>query len=162
MVHELPVYEWAKGVHGLGDLGLAVLLAEAGDLSKYPTKGHLWKRLGLAPMDGKAMSSWRSSGGLTADDWVEAGYSPRRRAEIHACIADPMFRLQTMVDGPYRAIYDRRRAATALSHPDWTKGHSHMDALRVMTKYLVRDLWREWNRAASSSSADEAMVAVAA
>lgn len=42
---------------------------------------------------------------------------------------------------PYRAVYDQRRAHTALTHPDWTLGHSHNDALRVVAKRVLRDLW---------------------
>lgn len=145
-VRKLPVYEWAKAVRGLGELGLAVIVAEAGDIAKYPKKGHLWKRLGLAAHEGKAYSTWRREGGLSAEDWVAAGYSPRRRAEVYAVISEPLFRQQSVVSGPYRAIYDRRRARTAEAHPDWTKGHSHADGLRVMTKYLLRDLWQEWRR----------------
>lgn len=147
-VRALPAYAWVKNVHGLGELGFAVILGEAGDLSAYPKKGHLWKRLGLAPFEGHAYSTWRRQGGLTAEDWVAAGYSPRRRAEIYAVVSEPLFRQQSVVAGPYRAAYDRRRAATAEAHPDWTKAHSHMDALRVMTKLLLRDLWQEWRRAA--------------
>lgn len=146
LARSLPVAEWAKGVHGLGELGLAVIIAEAGDLSKYPKKGHLWKRLGLAVHGDKAYSTWRMKGGLTTEQWTEAGYSPRRRAEVYAVISEPLFRQQTVVQGPYRVRYDSRRAATAITHEDWTKGHSHMDALRVMTKYLLRDLWKEWRR----------------
>lgn len=144
IARRLPVYPWAKSIKGLGDRALAVIVAEAGDLSAYPKKGHLWKRLGLAPFEGKACSTWRAKGGLTAEQWTEAGYAPRRRAEIYALISEPLFRAQTVANGPYRAIYDRRREATAATHPDWTKAHSHMDALRVMTKYLIRDLWVAW------------------
>ncbi len=147
IVRKLPVYPWAKAVTGFGELGLAVVIAEAGDLAKYPKKGHLWKRLGLAVHGDKAYSTWRMKGGLTAEEWTAAGYSPRRRAEVFAVISEPLFRAQSVAQGPYRAVYDRRRAATAEAHADWTKAHSHMDALRVMTKYLLRDLWREWRRA---------------
>lgn len=148
LAKKLPVYAWAKSVHGFGELGLSVIVAEAGDLAKYPKKGHLWKRLGLAVHEGKAYSTWRGiKGGLTAEQWTEAGYSPRRRAEVFAVISEPLFRAQSVVSGPYRAIYDRRREATAIAHADWTKAHSHMDALRVMTKYLIRDLWVAWRRA---------------
>jgi hypothetical protein len=142
---KLPVwFAWAKDVKGLGELGLAAIIAEAGDLSGYPKKGHLWKRLGLAPLDGKAFSTWRMKGGLTAEQWTDAGYSPRRRAEIYAVISEPLFRAQSVASGSYRAIYDRRREHTAETHPDWTKAHSHMDGLRIMTKYLIRDLWAAW------------------
>lgn len=43
---------------------------------------------------------------------------------------------------PYRRVYDRRRAHTALTHSDWTDGHAHADAMRVASKAILRDLWR--------------------
>ncbi len=45
-------------------------------------------------------------------------------------------------DGEYRHIYDNRRDHTATTHPDWTPGHSHNDALRIVSKRVLRDLWR--------------------
>lgn len=45
-------------------------------------------------------------------------------------------------DGEYRQVYDARRAHTAETHPDWTPGHSHNDALRIVSKRILRDLWR--------------------
>lgn len=43
---------------------------------------------------------------------------------------------------PYRAVYLQRRATTDVTHPDWTPGHSHNDALRITAKAVLRDLWR--------------------
>lgn len=43
----------------------------------------------------------------------------------------------------YRTVYELRRAHTAATHPDWTPGHSHNDALRIVSKAVLRDLWRE-------------------
>ena len=97
-------------------------------------------------------------GGLNADDWTNAGYNPKRRAEIYSCIDEPLFRQQsgnadketgevTKEAGPYRKVYDARRARTAETHPDWSKAQSHKDALRIMTKQLIADLWSEWRRA---------------
>lgn len=43
---------------------------------------------------------------------------------------------------PYRVVYDSRRAHTAITHPEWTDGHSHNDGLRVASKAILRDLWR--------------------
>lgn len=153
---KLPVFAWAKEVKGLGELGLAVIIAEAGELAKYPKKGHLWKRLGLAPHEGRAYSTWRTKGGLSAEDWTAAGYSPRRRAEVYAVIEDPLLRAQTVAKGPYRAIYERRKASTEVAHPDWTPMHRHRDAQRVMTKYLIRDLWVAWRRVVAQAP-DRAM-----
>lgn len=47
---------------------------------------------------------------------------------------------------PYRVVYDGRRKHTAVTHPDWTDGHSHNDALRISAKAFLRDLWREAKR----------------
>lgn len=146
----LPVAPWAAGVAGFGERALAVLVGEAGDLSAYATRDKLWRRLGLAPYEGKAGKTWRlgREGALTAEQWTDYGYSPRRRAQVYALVDEPLFRHQTHRAGPYRAVYDRRRARTAETHPDWTKARSHADALRIMTKELVSDLWSEWRRAA--------------
>jgi hypothetical protein len=93
LARQFPVWQFAKTVHGLSDLGLAVIIAAAGPLDYYPTPSHLCKRLGLAPIakDGvtRAASSWRKQGGLSADDWKDTGpngpkYSPRRRAQIYS------------------------------------------------------------------------------
>jgi len=43
---------------------------------------------------------------------------------------------------PYRVVYDTRRAHTAVTHPEWTDGHSHNDALRIAAKEVLKDLWR--------------------
>jgi hypothetical protein len=152
---KLPGHGFAKGVLGFGDLALAVLIGEAGDLSKYSHPDKLKKRLGLAPYAGKALSNWRRGGGLTSQEWEGLGYAPRRRAEVFAVVEDPLFRHQASRAGPYHAIYLKRRERTAETHPDWSKGHSHGDAKRIMVQRLVSDLWSEWRRAS------EAMPAVA-
>jgi hypothetical protein len=46
-------------------------------------------------------------------------------------------------NSPYRSVYDARRERTAETHPEWTPGHSHNDALRIVAKAIVKDLWRE-------------------
>lgn len=43
---------------------------------------------------------------------------------------------------PYRRVYDRRKAHTSLTRPEWTDGHRHADALRVASKEVLKDLWR--------------------
>ena len=149
LVRKLPVAAWAKSVRGLGEIGLAVIIGESGDLSGYAHERKLWKRLGLAPVDGQACSQWRVKGGLSAEGWIAAGYAPRRRAEIHACVGEPLFRAQSAsttnpAAGPYRQAYDARRAHCDVAHPDWPKGHLHGDALRIMTKKLIADLWSSW------------------
>lgn len=45
------------------------------------------------------------------------------------------------LQSPYRVVYLARREHTAGTHPDWTPGHSHNDALRITAKAILRDLW---------------------
>ena len=157
LARQLPVYPYAKSIKGFGDLALAVLVGEAGDFMRYSSDDKLAKRLGLAPFEGKAYSTWRREGGLTSEDWINAGYNPKRRAEVHACIADPMSKHQLesaeksgteygRPKGQFGAIYVRRRERTAITHPEWSKARSRNDALLVMTHKLVSALWAEWRR----------------
>ena len=153
----LPVAQFAKGVAGFGEIGLAVLVGETGDLSNYPNFRHVWKRLGLMPFDGKACSIWRRSGGMPAGGWERVGYSPQRRAEIHACVAESMSKHQLEAaaktdtefgkpKGKYGHVYVARREKMKLAQPAWPKAHAKMDAMRIMTKALVADLWLAWPR----------------
>jgi hypothetical protein len=68
------------------------------------------------------------------------------------------------VGSPYRPVYDERRIVTAerthvapcprcgpSGHPaavgsPWSKGHQHADALRIVSKTILRDLWIESRR----------------
>lgn len=152
-VRKLPGAEFAASVKGFGELGFAVIVGEAGDLSGYPSKGHLWQRLGLGLHNGQSGGTWRREGGLSNDDWTAFGYSAQRRAEVFATVQDSLFRWQTHSGGPYRAVYDRRRARAAEAHPDWRPARLHADAGRVMVKALIKDLWRAW-RATTHKIAD--------
>jgi hypothetical protein len=155
----LPVWaEFGEGIRGFGARSLAVIVAEAGDLSLYPKKGHLWKRMGVAVIDGKRQ------GGLAKnahkDDWIEHGYNRERRSKMFV-IGDTLVKS----DGPYRAVYlarkeyERQRAeaeglivAPSAKIPAKRKdefmsdGHVHRRAQRYMEKRLLRDLWQAWNR----------------
>jgi hypothetical protein len=150
MARKLPVWpKWGKGVRGFGELGLAVILAECGDLSNYANPAKVWKRLGLAPIEkggvSMAGSNWRRQKGLSKEEWTAAGYSPWRRSEMFAFFDDSLFRGQSKPVGPYRQAYNNRRARTAETHADWTNGHRNGDARRVMTKKFLADLWAAWN-----------------
>lgn len=152
-VRALPGYAFVKGVRGFGDLAFAVIVAEAGDLAGYSEVGKLWKRLGLCPFDGHAGRTWKTGQGgraLTKEEWVAFGYNGKRLSQVYSCLTEPLFKQQSMVSGPYRAIYDARRIRTAQTHPDWSKLHSHNDALRIMAQCAIRDLWVEWRRSSES------------
>lgn len=165
VARQLPVFEWVQSVKGFGELGLAIVVGEAGDLSNYATKERLWKRLGLAVIDGK-----RQQRRTDPDEAKAHGYNPKRRAEVWT-IADSMFRHQWAADkdtdgknpmktgkpvavpahptGPYGAAYMVRKARTT-EYTTWTPMHRENDARRIMTKELIADLWREWRKVNAS------------
>lgn len=87
LAKQLPIYDWLREPEqrGFGLLSLAKLIGEAGDLNNYANPGKLWRRMGCAPFESQGKmqmpSTWRTSKPtLTAAEWEECGYSPRRRS----------------------------------------------------------------------------------
>jgi len=148
LARELPGYTWAKTVKGFGDLGFAIIIGETGALSRYATKERVWKRLGLAVIDGERQQRARG-----AEQAAAHGYNPQRRAEVWS-LADSMFRHQWRgakdgadagPAGPFGVVYQLRRATTA-TREGWSAAHQKNDAVRVMFKAVVEGLWKAWNR----------------
>jgi hypothetical protein len=155
----LPAWEFVQGVRGFGPLGLAIVIGETGDLANYRTKEKVWKRLGLAVINGERQQK------KTGEEGILHGYNPKRRAEMWTLFTDSMFRAQWNADkdedgkdpkktkkpvavpahpaGPYGEIYAARRAHTVTR--EWIPAHCKYDALRIMTKAVIEDLWRVWN-----------------
>ena len=142
----LPVWPWADNVRGLGELGVAIIIGEAGDPANYPRIECLWKRLGLAVIDGE-----RQQRKSSAEVAAAHGFNPSRRAEIWT-IGDSLFRSQwrgakddapAHALGPYGAAYAKRKAATE-GREGWSLGRRDADARRVMTKALIEDFWKAW------------------
>ena len=162
----LPVWkQFGESIRGFGAGSLAVIIGEAGDLSNYSTHSKLWKRMGLAVMDGRKQG--HVAKGLSRDDrkaaFIEHGYSPIRRSRMWN-IGDTM--VKGNKDGPYRSAYlarkqherDRAEAngltvAPSAKIPEKRKdefmsdGHIHLRAQRYLEKRLLRDLWKAWRRA---------------
>ncbi len=146
LAKSLPIWRWADTVRGLGELGVAIIVGESGDLSNYATIERLWKRLGLAVFDGVRQSK-RSN----VDEAAKHGYSPSRRAEVWT-VADSLFKHQWRGEkegiaahyiGPYGEAYGRRKAATE-GREGWSNARRDNDARRIMTKVLIEDLWKAW------------------
>jgi hypothetical protein len=152
-VKTLPVYPWAKATMGFGDLGLAQIVGECGDLSIYSNPAKVWKRMGLAVIGGERQRR------VTGADAIEHGYSPSRRSIIWN-IGDSMIKCSA---SEYRALYLERKetekakaeaegltVVPAAKIPAKTKdayrseGHVHARAKRYMEKRLLRNLWRAW------------------
>jgi hypothetical protein len=127
-----PLHDWQRDTVGVGARQLARLVAAIGDpywndLHDRPrTVSELWAYCGFKP-------GQRRRRGVKSNWSADA----KKRAYLIAvsCIKSR--------NSPYRGAYDRRREHTAVSHPDWTAGHSHNDALRYAAKMMLKDLWRE-------------------
>lgn len=147
LARALPVYAWAAGIKGFGDLGIGIVVGEIGDLSNYATKERVWKRLGLAVIEGE-----RQQKRTNVEQAAAHGYNPRRRAEIWT-LADSMFKhqwrgekdgVEAGAKGPYGLVYAARKRTTA-TREGWTPKHRDNDARRVMMKEVIADFWRAWN-----------------
>lgn len=142
LARELPFWAWVSGIKGFGDLNLAALVGEAGEIASYRNPSCLWKRMGLAVIGGE-----RQRRKTDAAEAEAHGYNPKRRTVAYL-LSDTLIKAG---DGNrYRLVYTERRAHTAETHPDWTKAHSHNDAARVMVKRVLRDLWIEARRVAQA------------
>jgi len=158
----LPCHDWWTAIPGCSSLGLAMLLAETGDLSNYPSPAKVWRRMGLDVINGEANKN-RFKG-------MNTGYSKRRRM-----IA---FRISSAIvkanKGRYRDVYDLRKgfelerdsrgynreyvearrqfmleryktSAKKIKEARLPQCVIDLRAHRYMVKLLVRDLWQEWN-----------------
>lgn len=153
VAESLPVSAWVKAQKGFSLLGLAVLVGETGDLANYSGPAKVWKRLGLACLDGVRQGSIppNLTGNARSEAWASRGYSPLRRAEVFAFIDDVMLRAQWRGEkdevpahaiGPYGEVYAERKAWNLAR--DLKPGHAERDARRFMAKRFIRDMWVAW------------------
>jgi hypothetical protein len=100
--------------------------------------------------------TWRSRA-LTKDEWITNPFSGRRYSMVWQ-YAVPLFRKQWIgakktgtgegkPNGPYGEVYAKRSKHTLTTHPDWTDGHRQKDALRIMMKAFLKDLYVAWRAA---------------
>jgi hypothetical protein len=164
LAKQLPVATWLAlpAQRGFGLLSLAKVVGECGDLSNYAAPGKLWKRMGCAPFESQGRnlmpSTWRNTKpGLSADEWTEIGYSPRRRS-IAYLIGEGLVKqnfvsggtgeMEPETDGlcagPYRSRYDQTKAKLAAAHPDYKPLRCHLHGMLLATKLLLKNLWIEW------------------
>jgi len=151
-VRRHPLGPWVKGTVGVGEKQAARLLAAIGDpywntLHDRPrTVSELWAYCGLHTMDsgdpgqrGVDTHSGNARVAAKRRKGERMNWSPEARMRVHL-IAESCIK---KAHSPYRPVYDTRRARTALTHPEWTPGHSHIDALRIVAKAVLKDMWRQ-------------------
>lgn len=151
LAKQLPVWTWAADIRGIGPLGAALIVGEAGrGLDQFANPGKLWKRFGLAPGQRR----------YTDPDLAKAaGYSPGRRAVAYN-LSEALMKQNK---GKYRNVYTARKAYLKEQHPNWVllkkkkrfggepageakdaQWKYHYEALRYLAKRFLRDFWRAW------------------
>jgi len=136
LAKELPVWQWAQRVRGFGALGLAQIAGECGDLANYSNPAKVWKRMGLALVNGERQGK-RSD----PEEALAHGYSPQRRSIMYV-IADSLMKGNR--DGEYRTYYLAEKERQREKLPDAPAAHIDNRARRHLAKRLLRDLWRVW------------------
>lgn len=113
LAQTLPVWPtFGAPINGFGPLGLAIIVGEAGDLSNYADKGKLWKRLGLALVDGVRQGALAKT--APKQDWINHGYNRERRSRIWT-IGDSLKKNRTPIATPTSLA--KRMSATAPRRP---------------------------------------------
>lgn len=171
----LPVAAWVLRTEqkGFGLLSLAIVIAEAGDLNNYANPGKLWRMMASAPFEAngeiKMPSTWRYEGGLSAEEWTECGYNPRRRSigyvigenivkqnflnkrdkrtateGLIASNGELVSETEKGSAGPYRARYLYAKERAAKTHDDWKPLRCHRHGMLLAYKLLLKNVWCEW------------------
>lgn len=148
-----PLREWGLGVRGVGEHSLAVLVglldgdpyiaypkqrigakgsSKMVDLEPYArTFGQLRAYCGVGDPDRKRRA------GMSQEDALAAG-KPLLKSRIRLIA-------ESMLKAGNREGYDAHRTNVA-GREDWTDGHKHAHALRVVGKEFLRDLYNESER----------------
>jgi hypothetical protein len=164
-----PLGPWAKAQRGIGEKQAARLLAAVGDpywntLHNRPrTVSELWAYCGLHTLpsgDHGGTDAQSEHVAARRTKGQKSNWSTNAKTRAWLCVESCMKQIDATcksdngigahVEGckcsPYRVVIDQRRTRTAETHPDWTPGHSLNDAMRIASKALLRDLWREAKR----------------
>jgi len=147
LAEKLRVWDWCEGVDGVGKLALSQIVGEAGEISRFGNPAKLWKRMGLAVINGK--SQRRVADAAKAE---EQGYNPLRRSTMYV-VGDCMIKKQ----GVYRELYLEKKAYYTARDPNKSKVHLHRMAQRFMEKRFLKHLWRVWNGKAAVGADDAAV-----
>ena len=173
LMRKHPLGPWVKAQRGIGEKQAARLLGIIGDpyinaaTGQPRTVSQLWAYCGLHTLPARHPGSdtqMSLAGG-------EYNVAARRRKGEKANWSDDAKKRAWLIavscmkaGGPYRDVYDTRKAATegrvhaaecvrcgpagkpAQIGSPWSDGHRHADALRITSKAILRDLWRESRR----------------
>lgn len=166
---QLPAFEFAKSVKGFGDVSFATIVGECGDIGTYKSIAAVWKRLGLAVINGNRQGA--PGAGASSEDWERHAYNKQRRSVAWNA-------RQNVIDGmgkwrpefgedvranpeltEYQCVYAERarHEAEKLGLPvtmsdkgkESYKKHVANRAHRYVEKRLIKHLYLAWRRGGS-------------
>ena len=141
---KLPIAPWVKEyAKGAGEFNTSLILAEAGNLYNYPTVAKLWKRMGLAVIDGRAQRKCANK-----ELAEKHGFSPYRRRIMYNTGQSLM---KAGAGNYYYDLYIEKKAYRAALNealPEKSKDYrnAHNWALRYIEKRYLRELWKAWQK----------------
>lgn len=142
LAKDLPIAHMADEIRGVNLNTLAAIVGECGDLSAYKSVAAIWKRAGMAVIDGERQRLVAGN----PEKAIRHGYSPARRS-VFWNIGANLVRSGGKGDdaSKYRLLYDevKAREFEKLEH----KGHADNRARRYITKRFLRDLYAAWKAA---------------
>lgn len=147
-VERLPIFEWFNSIPGVAKLATATIIGETGDLHNYSTVSKVWKRMGLAVINGERQGNNLKGNKEKA---FAHGYNKHRRSAMFV-IGDSVMKKRNTIPNKYGMRYDTMRARLIAEHPDWVNPkdgrckHAHLAAQRVMEKDILKDAWKQWRR----------------
>lgn len=171
---ELPIAGFVRGVRGVGLGSLASIVGETGDLSEYRSVSAVWKRLGLAVIDGE-----RQRKCADVEKALLHGYSPARRSVMWNAGCGliggmgngkrPMVGedLSGRTDWtPYEILFVERIRYEAARNPEQQRPPTaegresygvaaKARAKRYVEKRFLRDLFVEWRRVTGKAPTPE-------
>lgn len=150
-----PLGPWIAKTPGVGKKQGARLLSAIGDpywhvkSQRSRTVSELWSYAGYSTCPVEPDSELASKGVLSVavrrKKGVRANWSTeaKTRAYLVAESCIKQVGSEKRARSPFRDVYEERRAHTKATHPEWSDGHSHNDALRITAKEILKALWRE-------------------
>lgn len=133
LTKDLSIMEWVKDAKGFGVGNFCLIVGALADRpANYKSVSALWKRMGLAVMYGQRQRRIAGDAELA----IEHGYSAERRALAYI-LGTTLIKVGDK--NRYRPIYDKRKAKMLAQGK--TKAHAHNDAMRIMVKQALKDLW---------------------
>ena len=132
LAEEIEIIRIAQSVKGVGPILIAKVVALIRDISKSPTVSSLWRFAGYAVVDGHREYPQKGK---------RRPYSLRLKSAAFV-LAQSLIRRP----GPYRNEYDKAKEHYQATHPEWTRGHIHLAAMRKVTKLFLAHLWEIWRK----------------